>query len=343
MSNGILFICKQSESNIVSSYGYFRKFSGLFNSARFVVEMLNDSYISANLVTVNDNNDIDREVTKYKPKYVIIEAFWVVPEKFEILTKLHPNVKWIIRSHSDIPFMSSEGVSMEWTFKYLQYSNVYVAFNALHAFRVFRDMAANLADRIVYLPNYYPVSSIASNFDKENSEYIDISCFGAIRPLKNQLTQAIAAITFADTINKKLRFHINSTRVEMQGDPVLKNLRNLFKYSRNHELVEHGWEPHDKFLELVDSMDVCMQVSFTESFNIVAADAVAKNKPIVVSSSIKWLPFWTHADPCNVNSIVRTMLLSWKGRKLGLNFINKWKLKRTAKHAMKQWHAVFNN
>jgi hypothetical protein len=33
-------------------------------------------------------------------------------------------------------------------------------------------------------------------------------------------------------------------------------------------------------------MDVCLQVSFTETFNIVSADAVANYIPIVVSDEI---------------------------------------------------------
>lgn len=87
----ILFICKQSEDQNISSYGYFRKFSGLFNSARLVNEMLQYNGISSNIETAHDNNDIDRLVTKHSPDICIIEAYWVVPEKFEILHKLHPN------------------------------------------------------------------------------------------------------------------------------------------------------------------------------------------------------------------------------------------------------------
>ena len=65
----------------------------------------------------------------------------------------------------------------------------------------------------------------------ENKSTIDIGAYGAIRPLKNQLLQALAAIKFAESIGKTLRFHINITRIENNGDPVLKNLRNLFSNS----------------------------------------------------------------------------------------------------------------
>ena len=43
---------------------------------------------------------------------------------------------------------------------------------------------------------------------------------------------------------------------------------------------------HESFIELVKSMDMCLQVSFTETFNIVTADAVANSVPVVVSSEM---------------------------------------------------------
>jgi hypothetical protein len=76
--------------------------------------MLVANGVDSTIIEVIDNNGIDREVTKYKPTHVIIEALWVIPSKFEILTKLHPNVKWIIRLHSEIPFLANEGIAMEW-------------------------------------------------------------------------------------------------------------------------------------------------------------------------------------------------------------------------------------
>ena len=83
--------------------------SGLLNSATFVKDMLNDLGFVAELVEVVDNDCIDREVTKARPDIVIIEALWVVPPKFSVLAKLHPKVKWVIRNHSEIPFLSMEG------------------------------------------------------------------------------------------------------------------------------------------------------------------------------------------------------------------------------------------
>ena len=63
-----------------------------------------------------------------------------------------------------------------------------------------------------------------SNLNK-NDKFIDIGCFGAIRPMKNTFHQALACIEFAELKNKTLRFHVNTSRVEQSGENVVKNLR----------------------------------------------------------------------------------------------------------------------
>jgi hypothetical protein len=113
----ILFILKQR--NIYSDGGYTNVDSGLQNSARFVNDMLVKNKVNSTLVQVVDNNEIDKYCTIHKPDVVIIEAIWVVPSKFEVLKKLHPNITWIIRLHSELPFLANEGVAMEWLKEYV--------------------------------------------------------------------------------------------------------------------------------------------------------------------------------------------------------------------------------
>lgn len=273
----ILFILKKRmTSGGEHSHGGFS--SGLSNSIRFVAEMLKgypDSEVKA--VEVVDNNSIDKEVTEFKPDIVFIEALWVVPDKFEVLARLHPNVKWVVRLHSDTPFLANEGIAIDWLFRYTVFPNVTIAANSIFAVEAIAGM---LNEEVAYLPNYYP---ICPEFTGE----LHIGCFGAMRPMKNQLTQAIAAVKYANETGRKLYFHINAGRVE-KGENVLKNIRALFNHSP-HTLVEHGWMNHDDFLALVRQMDLGMQVSLSETYNIVAADFVACNVPIVVSQEITFI------------------------------------------------------
>jgi hypothetical protein len=311
------------------------KSSGLLNSARFVHEMLLDSGIESKLVEVIDNNGIDREVTLFKPTHVVIEALWVVPEKFDVLRKLHPNVVWVIRSHSETPFLAGEGISVEWFFKYLKQENVVISFNTPETTEEFMQLyayahpdadPAEVADKVVYLPNYYPLSGKVEPYRLDKKDTIDVGCFGAIRPLKNHLIQAIAAVEFAARNDINLRFHINSTRVEGNADSHKKNLYALFEglNSPQFQLVEHGWLDHKDFTALVRTMDIGLQMSFTESFNIVTADFVNAGIPVVVSREIDWVHPWFHANPTDSNDIVdkmeRALLYKrWLARFLDLN------------------------
>jgi hypothetical protein len=266
--------------------------SGLKNSVNYIHEMLLSEDVQSKLVHVVDNNSIDREVTKFRPTHVIIEAYWVVPEKFNVLRPLHPKVKWIIRNHSEVPFMAMEGMTMDWTLKYLLQQNVLVSCNSPVANESIRIMAETAYPRFIrrsqtpLLTNYYPESTVPAH--GMAGPYLNVGCFGAVRPLKNHLLQAIAAIRCAENMGLPLRFHVNSSRVEGKAEPVVNNLRGLFGHMSRHQLVEHGWEDLGDFLALSAQMDVVTQVSFSETFNFVAANAVSVGTPIVVSSEVPW-------------------------------------------------------
>jgi glycosyltransferase involved in cell wall biosynthesis len=356
MTKRVLFILKYREieynehgKNPVTehrSWAYTKGLSsGLLNSARFVCDMLSNlPGFETKLVQVHDNNDIDREVTLYKPTHVIIEAYWVVPEKFRILHKLHPKVKWIIRNHSNVPFLANEGIAFAWTLDYLQIPNVYVSSNHTLCSRDFEALVSatgdySLCDRLVYLPNYYPVDHIKPQHRVCSSNTLDISCFGAIRPLKNHMIQAIAAVEYARIKGKHLRFHINSNRIEGNGDPILKNLREMFKRLPNADLIEHTWLPHDEFLHLISSMDMGLQVSYNETFNIVAADFAACNVPIVTSPEVFWVHPIFYADPNNMMNIVNTMLRidKFKKFKKQLMMLNRHRLRKYNRASEKAW------
>jgi hypothetical protein len=324
MSKKVLFILKQRHEygpyeNGEIPCGDKTSSSGLGNSTRFVVDMLKYNGIDADVEVAVDNNDIDRLVTFHKPAYVIIEALWVVPEKFDVLIPLHPSVTWIVRLHSNAPFLAQEGTAFGWIRGYLQ-RGVKVAANHRRLFKELLHVNPEAFEHDVWLlPNYYPVkheqplfSRKVCDFKRDKERVLNIGCFGAIRPMKNQVIQAIAAIKYANKRNRVLRFHINASRIEQKGEPVLKNLQSLFKGSK-HELVEHPWLRHLEFRALIAEMDALMQVSFSETFNIVAADAVSQGVPVVTSDSIDWISPSFHTDPCDSNAIQKGLerCLKW--------------------------------
>ena len=297
MHKRVLFITKKGLS-CSGSYSY--NSSGLFNSAEAVVRMLIDHGVEAKVAIVRDNNDIDREVSRYKPEVVVVEALWVVPEKFEILSRLHPEVQWVVRIHSDIPFLAQEGIAVRWIREYVKNHNVYVGFNKHSTLKAFAHIV--LRKKLVYLPNYFPAVERGRKSVKKHP--LNIGSFGAIRPLKNQLIQAMAAIQYANESDQILHFHINA-RIE-GGSEILKNLQSLFRHSK-HKLIEHVWHGHRAFQHVLERMDISMCVSLSETFCMVAADSVSLGVPLVCSSEIPWASSGSVVQSTDTADIVKGM------------------------------------
>ena len=316
----LLFIVK----NRVDSYGVS---IGLINSAGFVVNALNARGYDADLVRVNDANDIDRAVTKADPDIVFVEALFVTPDKFSEILSIprHRKRKWVVRLHSKGPFLAHESMAFDWLNEYKKIAdNLFLSCNN----EDFNDDLNAVGYESAFLPNIYSPKDYhhhdADLSDRHNKHnYIDVGCFGAIRSLKNQVEQAIAAIIFAKKVGKKLRFHINSSRVESKSEPELKNLRALFQDQEHATLVEWNWLSHKEFVKVIRKMDISMQVSFTESFNIVTADAVGQNVPVVVSNDVDWVPSAFRASPTDTNDIVSKLVLAYKLPHLNILMCNK--------------------
>ena len=313
----VLFLLKRREDYNSIEHNKLGLSTGLFNSATFVNDMLNDIGIESSIEVAIDNNCIDKLITKYKPTHVVIEALWVVPSKFTVLCRLHPNVKFIIRIHSEMPFLANEGIALDWLGDYANYENIIIGVNAPRALNEIKfylgyKMKWNEEtknNRVVYLPNYYPQNYIDKEYNID-SEYINIGCFGAVRPMKNHLMQAIAAIKFADYIDKKLKFHINSGRIEQKGDSVVRNLEALFSQlaEHGHLLISEEWTTHEDFLKVCGKMDIGMQVSFSETFNIVGADIISQGVPLVGSKEIPWIDDYYSASANETEEIFNALI-----------------------------------
>ena len=288
--------------------------SGLYNSARMACEMVKRLGVTAEIQHCIDGDFIEAAAVRFSATHVIVEAFWVTPAKFAELARVLPNVRFIVRNHSETPFLANEGIAFQWALAYLA-QGVAVAPNAPRMLSELRFLARsvrpNLDDDGIaaltpFLPNYYGVREEPPRPLNADKAVVDVGCFGAIRPMKNQVLQAIAALRFADRVGKRLVFHINADRLENGGEPVLKSLRAIFA-AGDHELREHPWYDHDAFLSLMLSMDLVCQVSFSETFCIVAADAASEGVPVVCSPEIPWASTLFTADPTSSEDIADKM------------------------------------
>lgn len=149
----LLFVVKKSQK----VFSYSHNSSGLFNSANFVVKMLHRDGVDAKIVEVIDGNNIDREITLFKPDTVIVEAFWCPPYKLQELQKLHPKVRFVVRNHSKPEFLAQEGIAFDYSIEYFKLG-IKIACNShdmVDAYKVLLK-SQNLSHTLVfYLPNYY--------------------------------------------------------------------------------------------------------------------------------------------------------------------------------------------
>lgn len=320
-----LFLLKKN-----SAYGsYVGTRSGLYNSANILAtELSKYLHIKTKVEICVDGNSIDREIHQYRPDLCIVEAIWVTPAKFKELIRLHPRVKFIVRIHSELSFLANEGVAFDYINEYSDLG-ITVGVNSLETLKELKT----LYPKIAYLPNVYEhISLLKDDFSKIAKKIvqystdingwrkltwgkINIGCFGAIRPMKNHLFQAVAAIRYADKANVILHFHVNAGRTEQNGEAVLKNLRAIFEHTK-HKLIEHPWMKRDEFLKVVASMDLGLQVSFTESFNIVTADFVKQGVPIIVSDAVRWCPQIAKVSTIDSDDLVGKIGQALKYRKL---------------------------
>jgi hypothetical protein len=273
--------------------------------------MLASEGISAKMVEVQDNSYIDGEICRFNPDAVVIEALWVVPDKMAELQDLHPGVEFVVLLHSNTPFLAEEMIAVNWIREYAAVG-VTLAVNSRHMFHDVRTLLCVPGvpeTKVVYLPDYYPVKPLIRRL-QTNKREVHIGCYGAIRPLKNQLIQAVAAINFANKAKKILKFHVNGCEVDTGGQPILNNLRALFD-GTPHSLVEDKWLNHAEFLHSLASIDIGMQVSFTETFDIVAADTVSEGIVTIMSPEVVWASSEALALPTNGSMIEDVLSDAW--------------------------------
>jgi hypothetical protein len=89
-------------------------------------------------------------------------------------------------------------------------------------------------------------------------------------------------------------------------------------------------------------MDLGMQVSFSETFNIVTADMVALGIPVVVSDEIEWVYPFFHAIPQSTDDIVQTMKSAMFFGRVGA-WLNYRRLDSYSKDATRQWVRVLKD
>ena len=263
-------------------------------NAMHTAKVLRKNGIRADVIGAWPANTIAGEVSKYpSATHVVIEAPWVFPQTMWELIRRFPNIHWLVRTHSQIGFLQVEPGAVDNLRELIHMQdgelNLSVAANSSRLAYFVENVYQG---RCVHLPNLYDMERVtAKTSEAHDHRKLVIGAFGALRLLKNHSTSASAAMLIARRCRKDLEFWINVGREETSGGrDVLPTLRHMFKGIPWAKLVESPWQPWAEFRRTIAHMDLLMQPSFTETFNITAADAVAEGVPVVAGDAIEWLP-----------------------------------------------------
>jgi hypothetical protein len=271
---------------------------------------LNDNNFDTEVVAITKYQDIDSEVQNYKPSHVIISAPWVPPHYIEYVIKKHPKTEFVVVCHSNVGFLFADtnGINnFRSYFSLLKYKNFHVAGNS-EKFKIWVEKAYSIP--CLWLPNLYYLTDKTA-VKKEQNDILKIGSFGAMRILKNNMTAAGAALEISTRLKRPVEFWVSSGREEGGAQGVKQSISALLK-GTSVTVKENYWQPWYEFRKTVGSMDLLLQMSYTESFNMVTADGIAEEVASVVSEAISWCPkSWiANVDDCDEIASVGIKLLN---------------------------------
>jgi hypothetical protein len=273
---------------------------GLHVAGYATAEVLREHGIEVVVFPVRNNIDAVIAIDNYNETHdmplthVIISAPWLSVWDATMLVENYPGTQFVILSHSNVGFLQADpwGVELLRQYQYIAatHPNLKVGGNSE---RFARWMKRAYGGEVVLLPNLYPMAGCLQA-KRWNGERLKVGAFGAVRPFKNFMTAAGAALVLQQSYNVPVEFHMSSGG---ESEPTVAAIEQMFADVDGITLVRHPWAYWDDFVELVGKMDLLIQVSYTESFNMITADGIAMGVPSVVSPAITWAPDCWKADP----------------------------------------------
>ena len=277
---------------------------GLGVAALKNAEYLNARGYDATVVAAKHNIDVVEAIREHGFTHVIISAPWLSSLDVDSMVRHFKDVKFGIIAHSNIGFLQADPGALLLLRKYALISkevpNLFIGGNSFIFANWFSEVYGT--ERLV-LPNLYEVEE-REIFHNQCDEVIRIGSFGAIRPQKNVMTAAAAAMLLAEQTGRPVEFNVSTGREDGGGGVILNAIRQMMTQIPGIELVERHWSNWMEFKRTIRHMDILFQMSYTESFNMVTADGVSEGVPSVTSDAIVWVPDNWKAQADNVYSVV---------------------------------------
>lgn len=292
----------------------FKNFAKLANNHKYVIGLgiaclnntltLEKNHIKTDMWGITECEEIENKINEDSkicdtpPTHIIISAFWIPTRKLAELCYKYKNIKFIVNSHSNVEFMHADRNAFALLKQGIELQRMVPNFNMSGNCYKFSEWASIIFDeKIAFLPNLYNLEGMKhSNYldifhtpEWRKRGIIKISNFGATRVLKGNLTACAAAMEVSKKLNVPVEFWLSSGRVD-GGQSILYAIQQLTQNMPNFYVRHKEWAPWGNFREFIGTMDLNMQMSMSESFNMVLADSLYNGIPAVGSEVIEWLP-----------------------------------------------------
>jgi hypothetical protein len=254
--------------------------------------------------------------------HVVIQAPWVSLTTLNTLAQAYTSIQFAVNCHSNVGFLQTDPYSMANLLQVMDLeqttANIHVAGNS----QLFTNwMGQAYQSKCTLLPNlYYLDNGDVPSQNLWTGGPLRIGIFGAPRPQKNVMTGVAAAILIAQKMKAHTEIWVNSGRNETHGKTILQACQTAISRNPFCSYNEFPWAPWPQFRAFVGTMDLLIQVSYSESFNQVTADGIATGVPSVVGSAIRWAPSDWIADTDDPGDVAKTgmyllrdPLASWEG------------------------------
>jgi hypothetical protein len=271
------------------------------------------------VIPAKHNIDVVDAIRKYELTHVVISAPWLMPFDVDTMVRHFRNIKFGIVAHSNIGFLQADPGALSLLRKYAliaeEVDNLTVGGNCSIFANWFSEVYGG--DKLL-LPNLYEIEHFKHSKGRGDG-VIRIGTFGAIRPQKNVMTSAAAAMLVSRMTKTPVEFHVSTGREDGGGSTILSAIRQMMISVPNAELVERHWSDWKEFKRIIHEMDILFQMSYTESFNMVTADGIAEGVTSVTSDAIAWVPKSWQAKSDNVFDVASTALRQLANRKSELH------------------------
>jgi len=261
---------------------------GLGVNAQLSAAALCESGITCQAIAVASMEELAQRLSTEDPaEAVVLEGLWCNVDKLAGLAAENYRTTFIVRCHSQIAFLQiePEGIGKMREIAASPHENLRLAGNS----RRFTDWATQAWKRpCLYLPNLYKLPERSKW--KPRSDVVRLASFGAMRIQKHHSVAAAAAVLVAKRLGRPVEFYVNEDNRTPGGPSPLRAVENIVAGQELVTLQKVKWQAADDFRKLIATIDVCFQLSASETFNIVTADAAAAGVPSVVGPAIDWVP-----------------------------------------------------